>query len=790
MLGLALLAATLLGQEFERAICIPDSFARLEYPTHVVANPVNGLLYVGGEEDSCIVVVDPATGARVGRIDVSDDCSGLFVNPARNKLYYLDWMEMVLTAIDCASGRVTGSVPVYDDLVGFCPMPSVGKVYVLNTDGEVFVLDDSTDELLTSLEFYGFPWGETDRIWLAGSAELNRVWFPCEGHYGSWLNAIDCGTDSVVDSIPVGDYDCCFYALCYDSLNRLLHCLYDDWRSGHMKLLMLDAVSGDSVAVVELECENDLWPSAMVCNPFSNTLYCSYLDEGLVDIVDVANRRYDRSHNLGWEVFGMELDPVHRQVCALGSDWNELGVVWLVDAVTNRLDAEVRLPDYPRADWWPFSLAMVPGSGHAATVGEGWGELMVVDTQSESLVATVQLTMDIEDIALHPARGKLYCDGSPGGLWVVALDGAAPATTLAGVADVRGMLLVPETDRLYFGAESDDEETRLLVLDCATDSILDTLAEGGWNDYRLCYCPEVNKLYASRGWDVDVFDCATNELATTVEVRDCDGLVYDSVAGRVLAWHGRGWDAIDPSIDSVVSACTTGCSGIFALDPVTRRVCVNQRGMELAVLDADSGTEVARFFLQREPTCVAWSRTSGLLYCGLEYEAGLPGTLLRLDVAADSILDSLQVECGTPRELLHSPFSDLLYVSGGTGTTVIDCRANCPVATEPGGYAYSNYPTRVILDESTGRTYINRRGHIAVFRDTPRPYAVEGRFGPTLVGRNVTLNGVTGADLLDITGRRVGMLRPGPNLLDAVPAGIYFVRRRETDYTQKVIITN
>jgi hypothetical protein len=440
-------------------------------------------------------------------------------------------------------------------------------------------------------------------------------------------------------------------------------------------------------------------------------------------------------------------------------------------------------------DWWPFSLALVPNSGYAATVGEYWGELMVVDTRSESLAATVQLSMDIEDIALHPARGKLYCDGSPGGLWVAPLDAAAPAANLPGIADVRGMLLVPETDRLYFGAKGDDEETRLLVLDCVTDSILDTLAKGGSNDYRLCYCPEVNKLYASRGWDVEVFDCATNQPVDTVEVQQSDGLVYDSVAGLVLAWHGRGWDAIDPATDSVVSACTTGCSGIFALDPVTRRVCVSQRGMELVVLDADSGTEVARLFLQRDPACVAWSRTSGLLYCGLECATDMPGTILRLDVAADTILDSLQVECGTPHTLLHSPYSDLLYVSGTSGTAVIDCRANCPVATEPGGYAYSNYPTQVILDESAGRTYVNRRRHIAVFRDTPRSYAAEGRFGPTLVGRNVTLNGVTDADLLDITGRRVGVLRPGPNLLDAVPAGIYFVRR-QTGHSQKVIITD
>src|SRR5215216_7488884 len=154
------------------------------------------------------------------------------------------------------------------------------------------------------------------------------------------------------------------------------------------------------------------------------------------------------------------------------------GVSFLaVSAATAQIITLQKLADYPlpgdmsRYDYLSFD----PTSHRMYIAHLGQGEVHVFDTQSKSLVGTVQ-----------------------------------------GIPGVHGVIAVPELGRVYATATN---ENTLTVIDAETLTIVATVPTGSYPD-GLAYAANVGKVYVSneRGGSDTVVDATNNELVATIAV--------------------------------------------------------------------------------------------------------------------------------------------------------------------------------------------------------------------------------------------------------------------------------
>jgi YVTN family beta-propeller protein len=123
-------------------------------------NPNDGLVYVAIYDSTLVArnvvrIVDPGSRAIVGSIDVPGKPFALAINPVTNKLYVSGDVDNAITIVDL--GTPTPSVLKTIAIGGYIPNITVdavsNRIYVPNYDaGTVTIIDGATDEVLTVLQ--------------------------------------------------------------------------------------------------------------------------------------------------------------------------------------------------------------------------------------------------------------------------------------------------------------------------------------------------------------------------------------------------------------------------------------------------------------------------------------------------------------------------------------------------------------------------------------------------------------------------------------------------------------
>jgi len=109
----SLLAATsAAGQWLETTIWLSDSLGGVTIPRCVTYNSTDNTVYVGGESDDCVVVIDGATNQKIARITAGSGVFAFCYNPQDNKVYCADYHDDGVTVIDGTSNRVIATIPV------------------------------------------------------------------------------------------------------------------------------------------------------------------------------------------------------------------------------------------------------------------------------------------------------------------------------------------------------------------------------------------------------------------------------------------------------------------------------------------------------------------------------------------------------------------------------------------------------------------------------------------------------------------------------------------------------
>lgn len=244
-----------------------------------------------------------------------------------------------------------------------------------------------------------------------------------------------------------------------------------------------------------------------------------------------------------------------------------------------RMAGDIPLPD--EAGRWDY-MSIDPSGGRLVLAHLGAGSVVVVDTQRQSI------------------RGQVRP-----------------------VAQVHGVLAVPELGRIYATATGTDE---LVVIDAQAMTIAARVPVGRYPD-GLAYAAPAGKIYVSdkEGHTESVVDVRTNRRIRTIALGGAVGnSQYDPVGGHVFVnVEGTGeLVEIDPATDHIVARIRLpGADGNHGLliEPTRRLAFIACEGNDkLLVLDLQDRTIKAAFDVTGEPDVLAYDPGLGILYVATE----------------------------------------------------------------------------------------------------------------------------------------------------------------------------
>src|SRR5258708_7926807 len=190
---------------------------------------------------------------------------------------------------------------------------------------------------------------------------------------------------------------------------------------------------------------------------------------------------------------------------------------------------------------------------------------------------------------------------------------------IANVAQVHGVLAIPELGRVYASATGTNE---VVAIDEKSLAIIARMPGGTYPD-GLAYSPETHKVYVSdeHGGTDTVIDVAANARVATVQIGGVIGNTkYDAATHHMFinAQSTGELVEVDPGTDKIVRRIKVpGADGNHGLliDSDSHRAFIACEGNDrLIVIDLRSGAALAQFPVAKDPDVLAFDAQRQKLY--------------------------------------------------------------------------------------------------------------------------------------------------------------------------------
>jgi DNA-binding beta-propeller fold protein YncE len=423
----------------------------------------------------------------------------------------------------------------------------------------------------------------------------------------------------------------------------------------------------------------------------------------------------------------------------------------------------------------------------------------IIDASVDTFAGAVSYAAYLPRQMVHnPAGNKLYllCPTQDEMLVMDSTFGTPKHMFGAATNSYAAPVLNPTLNRLYVA-----DAAMLRVIDCNSDSLLASRGMYGITHPVPVLVPYLNKLYvfagSGSGDSVYAYDCLRDTVRSVFYLTDAvTCAVFDSRSSRVFfaCEVAPTLRAIDPTTDSVVKTFDlVGGSnhGRMALNPdLGRLYYTDQSPNRMFTIDLLTDSVLASDSLPWDVDTMFLDQRLGKLYMCARDSA----RILVYDCADEAITDTINADYSGAG--LLDDRNDKLYLRYGT---VVDCRYDSVVATLPPG---SQDPRCMAWDAIDNRVFQATTSRLYVYRDdftgvADKPVGTRTQRLPTIIRGVLYLPDAVGgersavsAHLLDISGRKVLDLKPGPNDVRALAPGVYFVREAQTQAVRKVIISD
>jgi DNA-binding beta-propeller fold protein YncE len=296
-----------------------------------------------------------------------------------------------------------------------------------------------------------------------------------------------------------------------------------------------------------------------------------------------------------------------------------LGTFLASSACPQVLDGTILLPDSLGPLTGKTYVAFDENPSHPRMfIGSEGGDVLVVDAITGQRIARIP-TGPVSSICYSPKHNRLYTSARYGYAVAVADCGSYQVTKVLQFSDYVNRLFYNQVvDRVYCGAH------RLKVVDCSTDSIVDSL---GIDGLKACFAFDStrNVLYIGAADTFRVLDCSRDSVVASIpELRAPQAVCFQPSASKVYVAAGESLFALSAKTYSVVYRHGYDTlDAQLAVDPVRNRVYYTYRSNLIAL---DCATDSIMWNQDQ------WARAIGLacapahdkLY-RVDYGSGLSG---------------------------------------------------------------------------------------------------------------------------------------------------------------------
>jgi YVTN family beta-propeller protein len=361
----------------------------------------------------------------------------------------------------------------------------------------------------------------------------------------------------------------------------------------------------------------------------------------------------------------------------------------------------------------PTAIA-VNAATHRAYVANGDSDrVLVIDTTSDSVVASIETGEGPSGTAVNPMNGRVYVtnrfsdtlsviDSATNSVLAQVSAGAEPA----GVAvDIAG-------NRIYVANNEDDSVT---VVNGVTNTLITTVPVGG-SPEGVAIDPASGRVYVCNSGSSSVSIISGTSVTKTVPVgpRPMNAGI-DWNMGRVFVTNsgndglGNTVSVIDTGTDLVTDTIVVGSEPVgTAVEQSGGRVYVtNRNGDSVSVIDETSMTMIATIPVESEPSSIAVIPGAGRAYVTNEWS----NSVSVIDTSANENVGRIVLGVGASRVAVN-PVTNRVYVSNPSANTVsvIDGAANTVTSTVNVGL----HPSGLAVNPNTNRIFVANSGDDSV----------------------------------------------------------------------------
>jgi|GEM_PF-2315231 len=770
-----MLSSALYGQWFEKRVYVPDSLCGITDPKCLVYDSQDDRVFCSGN-NGWVLVIDALTNHKMARVAVPGTTIAQSLWLSRwNRLYFAS--DAALVVMDGPTHSVIDTVNTPTTCLSYSGL--YDKLFFAGGSA-VKVLRCSTGTVIATIDV-----GSTVGALVTG-ADGRRVYAACSGIDS--IVCINAMTHQIIRSLPAPDNP---KVMVYSPVSNKVYCASPNADS----VLVIDC-AGDT-AVRRLFVGD--YPTGLVYASAANRLYCANSSSNDIAVIDCNSDTVAKRIALpSSPLYGSCWDSVRNRLYVACTDGE---LIYVIDCAADSLADSI-------------ITSGLPGVGKCMDTDNStlyWGgrypsDLLVIDPAAGIQVDTTPLGRGPAAAAWNRLSDKTFvaCERE-----LAVIDGSS--RSLVGMIPLgksRPYIIEPDSmHTVYVLRRSHDRlwDDQVAAVDTRSDTLLDWAVDVDSCDPvagSLLWNPRGNKLYCASFYtnQLLVIDCATAQIADRIPIPGPWKLSRNSADNKVYC-SSKVVDSLyilDSDADTVEAVLGLGYPGyghLLAYDAVDNKEYALALGIgTLAAIDGSGNYIVDSLKVNDYGPSLFWNSAANKLYSG----DALSNRVTVVDCARDSIV-ARDTTYGDPVLICADSANNKVYVGiqYPNRLAVISGVNNGMTDTFP----LLASPLSVTWDAVGGCIYVaeGSAGCIAVFADDhvalqaderpqPRPPAPTIVRGVLLWEADGTRHAAYGAELLDVSGRKVLDLRPGPNSTKGLAPGVYFVHEGGRGKTQKVVI--
>jgi DNA-binding beta-propeller fold protein YncE len=402
------------------------------------------------------------------------------------------------------------------------------------------------------------------------------------------------------------------------------------------------------------------------------------------------------------------------------------GITLTGGVVVNPISGKVYIESDPVQLFNPLTMERVRGPGDSGMVvfcppnGKGYilgDSAVILDAAADTVTGTAALPFRPSMLAYSQTSNRVYLASQADSAELVVFDpsGDSVLETVDVGYVVTSLLWDSSQNRLYIGTRSDSGLLR--VLDCADDSLIGDVRVVLNEVWVLALSTASHKLYCADSSDNEAVAVVSTDslvcIDSIADVRRPPAMVYSPVTDRLYCIHRYGEDlsVVDCRTDTIRSEVDAYAATIVT-STLDGRAYIGQTEPG-PVLVLDTNDVVVDSIAMPD----AYRNYVGALVFQPDrnevYGAMTSDYAFVIDASADSVTGLFDYTAYKPRQMIHNPAGNKLYLFDPLHDDVLVMDSTCSTVRHiPGGVI--NTSGVPVLDQILNRIYVADRGALRV----------------------------------------------------------------------------